>query len=179
MIMLSIRPSTSMVGVRIGLLSLIFISIWAQGCQPSCLNRKGGAEYKNLTWAGDPGNAELIRDFDAYNIDRQIDVFLYAEGCANDRRFEPILARTGKVIIPDLIRRAGSEHHPADKYPLISVLIRINEECKCIKRDSQEIRELERIGKEMDSDPTLAANDPYKEIYLDSVRSLKEQLDRN
>lgn len=118
----------------------------------------------------------MIRRFDDYTIDKRIDIFLYAVGCRKDPRFEPILASGGEKIIPTLVRRIEEVQRAWDKYHLVNVLIRINEECKCIEKDSQEIKTLESVGRELDEDKNIPADDTYKKIYWDKVNVLKNQL---
>jgi hypothetical protein len=158
-------------------LVLIISSFLLLGCEPSCFVRSGANEYRAITQTRDSGNSQIVRNFEEYDVDTRINVFLYAMDCRDDPRFEPILARGGQRIIPDIIRRIEQELEVWDKYQLVNVLIRINAECRCIRQNSQEIERLEAIWLKLREDTRFPEREQYKSTYRDKVELLKFQLE--
>lgn len=158
-------------------LVLVLGSLSFSGCNFQCRNQPGGREYRELSKLYSDGNLEPRRRFSSYSIDQQIDIYLYSRKCADDTRIEPLLIADGERKIDSILRRTGEEPHLPSKGYLVSVLIRVNTFCRCISRDSNAVQALERIGVELDRDPTISSNDVYKQIYHGNVKSLKTQLD--
>lgn len=148
-------------------------------CDPTCSRHEGGAEYRALAGISESGNSQMIRGFEQYDVNKRIDIFLYAVHCRKDDRFEPILAKAGKEIIPDVVRRIEKENRAWDKYQLVQVLIRINADCRCIEEDSPDIKRLETVGQQLAADNFSSPDDTYNRIYSEAVLTLKKQLQPN
>lgn len=146
-------------------------------CYDQCWKKPGAREYKALTKIDEPSNVQLIRSFADYSIDKQIDIFLYAKDCPNDPRFEPILSRGGVKIVPTIVGRIETEEKVWDKGHLVSVLTRINAECKCISSDSDVVKRLEAVARALDEDKNIPEDYTYKRMYKDEVNFLKRQTE--
>ncbi len=155
---------------KIGL-SLIFTSIlFVAGCNMYCFTRPGKSIYWNLrkTDSSSNNNSVLINNFSDLTINQRIDVFLYAAGCVNDGRFEPILASGGQKIVPDIVRRIEIEPEMLDKANLVEVLIRVETKCSCVANDPEIIRRLESVR------PSSSENDPFSQSFNDALDRLKK-----
>ena len=142
-----------------------------------CFGTKpGGKEYREVTKLNGSDNSRMIKRFEEYPIDKQLDIVLYSD----DPRFGPILARGGPQNIPAIVDRISRpDVHMLDKYQLTMVLHRINQDCRCIKSDSEIIQRLEAVGRSNPSGdyPSNSGTDTYTRMYLDSVSLVKRQLD--
>ena len=140
------------------------------GCDIYCLNREGGKEYRELNKINGASNGNLIRSFSSYPTEKQIDIFLYSISCRKDPRFEPILAKEGEKIIPNIVSRIETEKQFWNKANLVAVLIRIDSDCKCVANDSSIIKRLDQVARA----PHNEANDTYLNIFKSKLESLKK-----
>ncbi|NOT49247.1 MAG: hypothetical protein HOP17_16070 [Acidobacteria bacterium] len=166
--------------MKIILIPIAFIGFFLvqfQNCSSECSNKPGADEYRQIVESISPSNTVAVKRFSAFPVDKQITIFLYARGCTGDPRIRPYLILDGEKKIPAIVERIKTEEKLWDKEELVSVLIPINTQCRCITKNSDVIKMLEDIGRELDENKTIPANYTYKQIYHDSVKALKEQLE--
>lgn len=133
---------------------------------PGCVAEPGATEYREITKNSGEGNSLIVERFDSYAIDKQIDVFLYSE----DPRFEAILARNGKSKIQPVVSRIEEKKTTYyQKWRLVRVLHRIQNECRCVKSDRYVMSRLERL-----SDLTNENAEHYKSMFSKDVKYLRE-----
>jgi hypothetical protein len=122
-------------------------------------------------------NTVAVRKFSSFSTNKQITIFLFARDCPDDSRIRPMLILDGQKKIDTIVERIKTEKRIWDKEELVGVLIAINGDCKCIGPESEVIKALESVGKELDEDKSVTQGDPHKQMYHDRVNRLKGQLD--
>lgn len=150
------------------------------GCSSilECGDSKGAKEYKefvtthseNLLTPLTP-ESKALRDFSAFSLEQQIDVYLYAMGCPNNPQITKFLVYDGGKKVQPIVNRI-KESNFYDKGNLVYALITINEECRCITKESIDIESLrpkENGSKE--------SRDSYREIYEHQLNWLEEQIE--
>lgn len=140
-----------------------------------CEYRKGVKEYREFVDAPFVGIEEGSQRFSTYSIDQQIDIYLYARGCPDNPQIDKFLVKNGEKKIPIIVERIKSEDRLSDKRNLISILIDINQKCKCIDRDSSTIRSLQEVKRKIENDSSIPSDNIYKKSYSDWLKILEEQ----
>jgi hypothetical protein len=146
------------------------------GCSSECWSKPGSKGYREIVETISTSNVVAVKKFSELSVDDQITVALYARYCPDDPRIFPMLVRDGEGKIASIVERIKKEEKLWDKGELVLALMSINTKCRCILRDSETIQTLERLGRELDQDASIAADDTYKNIYHGHVTALKEQL---
>lgn len=152
-----------------GLIACLLI-VNSSSCFLVTRERPGGNEYRELTENKWPDNTVMIRRFEQYPVDKQIDIFLYSE----DPRFEPILALGGEKVVAPIVKRIETEHRVWDKVRLIGVLERVDAQCKCVTSNSEIVTRLDSVSQELDHNDNISSDDPYKRMYKSSLKNLEE-----
>lgn len=155
----------------------VFLLIGFPGCVSECHNKPGAKEYEEIVGSIVTSNTIAIKKFSEFSVNEQITIFLYARNCPDDPRIRGFFILDGEKKIPTIVERIKTEPKLWDKAELVSILIPINTQCKCITRESEVIATLEDIGKELDADKTIPADYTYKQMYKRSVEALKYQLE--
>lgn len=160
-----------------GKLLFLFFVLTLASCG-QCSNKRGSDEYTEFKTELSQNEQKALESFANYPVNKQIDIVLYAQNCRRDRHVEPLLIKDGKDKIPAIVERIVKEEDPWDKSQLVAILIGINTACRCIKRDSDVIKTLEAISRNLDEENRVQANDLYKQSYKDGVLVLKKQLEK-
>lgn len=156
----------------------VIVSAFTSACFDDCTGKPGAKEYSELSRMYGSGNAQPRRQFSGYPIEKQIDIFLFSRSCTGDTRIEPLLISDGRNKISPIVERIKSTGNVWDQGYLSGTLISINTECRCISSDSQFIRDLEEVSRSLEQ--RHASVDPTAlEIFLNNVRTLKGQLNKN
>lgn len=159
---------------------LITQYIVSTGCSAifECGDSKGAKEYKefvathseNLLTPLTP-ESKALRDFSAYSVEQQIDIYVYAMGCPNNPQITKFLAYDGEKKVQPIVNRI-KESNFYDSGNLVFALYKINEECRCITKSSLDIESLR--PKESES---KSSQDPYREIYEGRLKWFEEQVE--
>ena len=158
-------------------LYLLIQALYLSGCAV-CWGKRGCNEYKAVIAQNNNTNAMAIEKFSSYPVDKQIDIHLYANYVGNGSVGRFIARHDGANKVQRIVQRIRTEPQLWDKASLIDALFYINEECRCIKQDSDVIRTLVEVENALQRDPNLPANYAYKDIYSMSLTSLKNQIER-
>ncbi|MCW5958867.1 MAG: hypothetical protein KIS76_01825 [Pyrinomonadaceae bacterium] len=152
------------------------------GCSSifECGDSKGAEEYKkfvrthseNLLTPLTP-ESKALRDFSAFSVEQQIDVYLYAMGCPNNPQITKFLAYDGERKVQPIVNRIKRSNF-YDKGNLVYALIKINEECRCITKESIDTESLRPKD-----NGSKASQDSYREIYEQNLRWLEEEIEQS
>lgn len=140
-----------------------------------CRQMEGRDDFVNITKNSYGDNTKIQSKFSPLPVDKQIDVFLYAENCTNYTSMRTTLAEDGEKKIPVIVERIKRESLK-NKSALIGVLVAINTKCRCINKDSDVVRTLEDVEKQVNSE--TSDSDDYKESYSQVLKILEEQLSK-
>lgn len=135
------------------------------------LDRPGGREYRELRNTQSNDNTQLIRRFENYPVDKQIDIFLYSD----DPRFAPILVSEGEIVIPGIVGRIETENHVWNKVRLIDVLREINKQCRCINSASEYLQRLKSVSEDLENSSKYESDPTYQKMFSDAVVNLENQ----
>jgi len=142
-----------------------------------CSYETGAKEYKEFVETPSNNLDEMYQQFSRYSVEQQIDIYLYARNCPDNPQIQKFLVKDGENKIPAIVERIKKERI-RDKYFLMTILLDINRNCGCIKKDSEIIKTLESIKQEIGADKDISSNDIYTQGYSDSLKTLKEQIDK-
>jgi hypothetical protein len=158
--------------------SVGFFTVQLNTCG-SCGYTKGQEEYLAIvnSLTSSNVNTEAKQKLKSYSFDKQVDAFLYAKNCAFDPRIEPYLMDNGEAILPDLLKRINNDSFAWNKVFLIQVVKMINLKCKCLKIDSEEMKNLESVRKSFDDDnQQMISREQYKPIFNNELDGLIRQI---
>lgn len=142
-----------------------------------CDYKIGKNEYYQFVEIQSDNLDELYQQFSYYSVEQQIDIYLYAQRCPDNPQIQKFLMNNGENKVPAIVERISKES-VENKYHLMRVLIAINWECNCIKKDSEVIKRLESVQPQMSSDNDNIRYNTYTKGYRDFVNILKEQMNK-
>ena len=157
---------------------LSFYLLFILNCGLYFSSRPGAKEYYELNAVSGTDNTASIRKFSSYPIEKQIDIYLFANCCTEGGGSGIYLSIDGEKKIPNIVKRIETSSDIRDKVALIAVLFSINKECKCMKKHSEFIKSLEK-QEENFSTENIPADDnfteSYRKYYSDYLKDIKVQ----
>lgn len=153
---------------------LLFCFLPCVGC--GCGYGDGAKEYSEVTKIPREKKSERVQKFSNLSTAKQIDVYLYARNCPDDPNIGPLLYENGEQKIQEIVQKIKSTEAIWDKGYLVQVLYNINEKCRCIDKNSETVKELEKEEAAINSNMNIPKDYEYKQIYSDNLKFLKSQL---
>lgn len=154
---------------------VMLVASLGSGCG-HCYFAPGAKEFREVVNSISSSNASAMSRFSDLSYEKQIDVFFYARRCRNDPRVEPMLTLDGGKKLDAIISRIKIEKDARDKQALVTVLMRINRDCLCIKKDSRPMWELKAVGHEIESRRTDVSDRTSVQGFLQAVDLLNNQI---
>lgn len=146
-----------------------------------CLDFTPGAiEYNEIAKIHGASNTASINKLSSYPIEKQIEIYLYGNCCVEGGTWiDPLFTKDGAKKIPFIIKRISV--FPDDirnKVALIEALNDINNDCKCLKNNSEYIQILEDVGERIKTEKSSLEyqyKESYIKFYWNYLNRIKEQ----
>lgn len=143
-------------------------------CALSTCGQRGQREFVDLQKI--PDENERLRVFSSYPVNRQIDIYLFSQmpkSRAVDTYFR-FMAHQGDGKVLPIAKRIDSEKEASFKTDLIRVLDLIDEDCACVRNNSEIMELLAKNSVDVvETDPPHVRG--FKDLYASTLERIESR----
>ena len=140
-----------------------------------CASKPGQKEYLEIVKSPASNENEILDKFSKYPIDKQIDIYLFAECCVEGGgTFIRYLGFNGKEKIPSIVKRIDESDNPITKTKLLNALEFIDLNCECLVDSPGTLNILEKNEMRIDESDSQGIK-TFKELYSTYLQRIKSR----
>ena len=126
------------------LITLLFLTL-VTCCNIYRENQPGAKEFNEILKIPIEDDAERLRKFLSYPVDKQVDIYLYGMDsiAPSYTHFGDFLAYEGEDKVPYILERIKTSKEDSHKFYLMEIIRKINRNCNCVK--NEDLEELESV----------------------------------
>lgn len=108
-------------------------------------------------------------------FEKRVDLYLFARNCMDDPRFRNLIILAGKSGVPAIVSRMGDSKEIWDKAELMTILVAIDTNCRCISGNPDIMYQLEKIADEVQTNPKNTSRKTYQSTFQESLETLRNR----